>query len=167
MSLKAKFFFTRCLATVAVLLMIGAGSHATEVVPGNIQGWKDSYSPPSPQELGCDTKAATEDACYRLREKHSDKYLAGIRSRVVARLTTKQGRMFSSAERKWDEFKRAACEFEAASARISSAGSTLPVCGYVYNVSRIRLLSKYEYCLNRGVCSSDFALYLIVSWEGK
>lgn len=117
------------------------------------------------QSLGCQTKGTSEERCFELREKHSAKRLDELRRTILKRFTGRQNQTFNRAEQNWEEFKRATCAFEASDPRAAGSSATVAVCGHVYNVSRIRLLSKYDYCLNRGACSSDFALYLIVSWQ--
>jgi hypothetical protein len=152
-----------CLVVFLAALLVNT-ANATEIVSGNIQGWKNSYQEPSSDDSVCSKNESAAVKCAIAAQKHSGSFLAELREKIAVKLSAKQQPLFRKAEKQWDVFRNSSCDFEAADVA-QAVSLTQNSCINAYNLSRIELLSKFHYCLSGGKCSSDFSLFLIAAWQ--
>jgi uncharacterized protein YecT (DUF1311 family) len=155
--------------TTIVLALLGelapAAVPATEIVDGDIQGWKYPYEGPE-YSRDCQRTQRMQARCAREAEAHSRRYMEDLVQQIVKPMPATLRHQFNKAQDLWLAFRDASCAFEAAEPNMFD-NSTIRTaiqasCANTYNQVRIELLSKYYHCKTKGPCSSDISLSLLM-----
>jgi uncharacterized protein YecT (DUF1311 family) len=138
---------------------------ATEIVEGDIQGWKYPYEGPE-YNADCERTQKMQARCAREAEAHSGRYMADLVGQIVRDMPSSLRNQFNKAQDLWLAFRDASCAFEVAEPHMFDNpdinAAIRASCANTYNRVRIELLSQYRHCQTVGPCSSDISMSLLL-----